>query len=58
MGTVKLVPPAGALIQSLRSIGYTFHTAIADIVDNSIDAGAKNINVRFTPGNISRLKVS
>ena len=58
METVELVPPAGALIQSLRSIGYTFYTAIADIVDNSIDAGAKNINVRFTPGNLSQFKVS
>ena len=58
METVMLVPPAGALIQSLRSIGYTFYTAIADIVDNSIDAGAQNINIRITPGNLSQFKVS
>lgn len=58
MGTVTLVPPAGALIQSLRSIGYTFYTAIADIIDNSIDAGAKNIEIRITPGKLSQFKVS
>lgn len=58
METVKLEPPAGALIQSLRSIGYTFNTAIADIVDNSIDARAKNIHIRITPGNLRQFKVS
>ncbi len=35
---VELKPPASALIQSLRSIGYPFNSAIADIVDNSISA--------------------
>lgn len=43
--TVNLEPPAGALITSLRSLGYTFDTAVADIIDNSISAGAKNIDV-------------
>jgi histidine kinase/DNA gyrase B/HSP90-like ATPase len=31
----------------LRSIGYSFEAAVADIIDNSIDAGARNILVRF-----------
>lgn len=30
---------------SLRDIGYEFHTAVADIVDNSVAAGARNVAV-------------
>jgi len=41
----EIVPPDPAIImESLRSIGYSLETAIADIIDNSISAGAKNIN--------------
>jgi hypothetical protein len=36
-----------ALLESLRSIGYTLHTALADIIDNSITAQASNISIRF-----------
>jgi hypothetical protein len=36
-------PKPASLIESLRSIGYDLPTAIADIVDNSISAGASNI---------------
>tara|TARA_Y100001958_G_scaffold159863_1_gene163803 strand:+ start:1146 stop:2696 length:1551 start_codon:yes stop_codon:yes gene_type:complete len=42
---VDLSPKPGALIESLRSLGYTPKTAIADIIDNSITAGAKRINI-------------
>lgn len=38
-------PHAASLIQSLRDIGYSCETALADIIDNSITAGAKNIEV-------------
>lgn len=40
-------PRADALIESLRSVGYSLQTAIADIIDNSIAAGAFNIWIRF-----------
>lgn len=33
-------PHAAALIESLRDIGYSFETALSDIIDNSITAGA------------------
>ncbi|MEK4092533.1 MULTISPECIES: ATP-binding protein [unclassified Viridibacillus] len=36
---------AAPLIMSLRSIGYSLETAIADIIDNSIDAYANEINI-------------
>lgn len=38
-------PDPSRLIESLRDSGYSFNTAIADIIDNSITAGAKNIEV-------------
>jgi len=40
-------PKPAALIESLRAIGYNLPTAIADIIDNSISAGAKNVDVTF-----------
>jgi len=43
------VPPSPAsLIQALRDIGYSIQTAIADIIDNSITANSKNIQIRFS----------
>lgn len=42
------VPPrAEALIHSLRAFGYDLATALADLVDNSIAAGAKNVWLDF-----------
>ena len=38
-------PHAASLIQSLRDIGYTSETALADIIDNSITAGARRIEL-------------
>jgi hypothetical protein len=40
-------PDAPRLIQGLRDTGYDFRTAAADIVDNSIAAGADKINIRI-----------
>jgi Histidine kinase-, DNA gyrase B-, and HSP90-like ATPase len=40
-----MIPSARRLMQSLRDIGYDTPSAIADLVDNSIDADARNINV-------------
>lgn len=44
---VDLVPSPISLIESLRNIGYSTETSIADIIDNSITAGASRINIRF-----------
>lgn len=38
-------PSAARLTSSLRDIGYDFHTAIADLVDNSISAGATHVDI-------------
>lgn len=40
-------PRAAALVESLRGLGYSTSTAIADIVDNSIAAGAGTVEIRF-----------
>ena len=41
----SIVPPDPALVlESLRSIGYSLETAVADIIDNSISAGARHIH--------------
>ncbi len=44
---LDLSPYPSALLESLRSIGYTLETALADIIDNSITAQSKSISVRF-----------
>ncbi|MEP7197983.1 MAG: ATP-binding protein [Saprospiraceae bacterium] len=43
--SIILPPNAARLIEGLRDTGYDLNTAIADIVDNSVDAGANKINV-------------
>jgi hypothetical protein len=47
MGTVRtsVTPSAARLTTSLRDIGYDFPSAVADLVDNSIAAGAGRIDV-------------
>lgn len=42
---VPCIPNASSLIESMRSIGYSLNTALADIIDNSISAKAKNIQI-------------
>ncbi len=43
----SLPPNYSKLDKALRSIGYSFDVAVADIIDNSIDANAKNVLVRL-----------
>lgn len=40
-------PTADVLMNSMRAMGYSFEAAIADIVDNSVSAQARNIVLRF-----------
>ena len=43
----RLDPNWVLLDPAFRSIGYSFESAVADIVDNSIDAGARDIRTRI-----------
>lgn len=40
-------PRASAMVESLRAFGYNLQTAIADLIDNSISAGARNVWLNF-----------
>lgn len=41
------IPEASSMIETFRAIGYSIESAIADIIDNSLSAQAKNIWVNF-----------
>lgn len=41
----EAVPEAASMIETFRAIGYNLETAVADIIDNSISAGAKNVYI-------------
>ena len=57
METVPLEPEPRILIESLRDIGYSFNSALADIVDNSITAGASNIAILAIPEEEFRIAI-
>ncbi|MCY1163820.1 DNA mismatch repair protein MutL [compost metagenome] len=42
---LKLPPSAASLSASMRDLGYSLETAVADLVDNSISAGATRIDI-------------
>ena len=47
MTTEQLIPCASLLVESTRSVGYSFETALADIIDNSISKKASKIDILF-----------
>lgn len=47
----ECIPFAPSLIESMRSLGYSFPAAIADLIDNSISARATRIDIISEPGN-------
>ncbi len=47
-------PHPFALVEAMRSMGYTPPTALADLIDNSITANAKNIRIRMSPPRSSK----
>lgn len=49
MKYTEVPPHAPTLMESTRSIGYSIEAAIADIIDNSIAAGASTIDIDFFP---------
>lgn len=47
MNYISVPPQASSLVASIRSMGYKLEEAVADIVDNSIDAKASVISITF-----------
>jgi len=45
MAGIEVIPSAKRLIKSLRDMGYDFAQAVADVVDNSIEAGATTVAI-------------
>ena len=41
----EIPPRASILVESLRDIGYSLQTAVADVIDNSLTAGARTIEL-------------
>ena len=50
MRTVELPPHASSLIESMKDIGYSLGTALADIIDNCITAGATTVQMLANVG--------
>jgi hypothetical protein len=55
---VELLPDPKRVAEGLRDTGYSFNTAIADIVDNSIAASATDIDLRIKMDFRGELRVS
>ena len=48
MGTYRQsIPQADTLMGSMRSMGYSFEAAIADIIDNGISANCSVVKLFF-----------
>lgn len=50
MQDINWPPFAPVLMESMRAIGYSLETAIADLVDNCVSANAKKVSIRLPPG--------
>lgn len=58
-GKIRHAPPrASAMLESLRGLGYSTAAALADIIDNSISAGATTVDIQFNwKGNSSNIYI-
>ena len=54
----EIIPSARRLMTSLRDIGYDLPIAVADLVDNSIDANARRVEIIYRHDEESWLRVA
>ena len=55
----EVIPSAKRLINSLRSLGYEFPTAVAEIIDNAIEAEATEVDIQVDfDGENSRVMIA
>jgi hypothetical protein len=45
----EVLAPSITLLESMRSIGYSLEAAVADLIDNSISAGARRVDIDLEP---------
>lgn len=57
MATTIELAPDPHLLESMRAVGYTVETAIADLIDNSISAAAKTVHVLSSASGSPRIAV-
>lgn len=57
MRSIRAAPCASMLIASMRDLGYSLETALADVIDNSIAAGASTIDICAEIGQPPRIAV-
>ena len=54
----EAIPEAASMIETFRAIGYSLETAVADIIDNSITACAKQVTIqRYWDGGKSMITI-
>jgi hypothetical protein len=51
------VPPDPFLLESMRAVGYSFETAVADVIDNSIAADAQTIHLLTSAKGSARVSI-
>ena len=58
--TIEVTPSARRLTSSLRDIGYDVNAAVADLIDNSLSAGARSVDVvaEYHPDDLSFLMIA
>lgn len=49
MAELAVTPYAPAFIESMRAVGYSLESAIADLIDNSVSAAASSVSIEFRP---------
>jgi len=49
------IPQADKLMGSMRHMGYSFESAVADVIDNSISAACKNVYLLFPTDRLASL---
>lgn len=45
---IPVNPSPASLVESMRDIGYCMESAVADLIDNSLAAGARKIRLRYS----------
>jgi hypothetical protein len=46
---ICLPPAASDLLESMRALGYSFESAVADLIDNSLSAQSTSISIKLSP---------